>query len=163
MHKNVSGSAAGRTKKDLMKHFRNLRLKITIQTNLRTTNFLNLTLDLNSRKYFPYRKPNNMLSYVHRESNLPSIPKNIPATISRRISAAPAYNDALKASGYSGKSTFLQDQKEDGKATNAPSAQTKRQRSRKVIWFNPPYSKSVKTYIGKRFLKAIDKHFPKGS
>ena len=175
VHKNVSGSAAERTKKDLIKHFRSLGLKITIQTNLRTTNFLDLTLDLNSGKYFPYRKPNDMPSYVHRESNHPpSILKNIPAAISRRISdassdsdvfesAAPAYNDALKASGYSEKLTFLQDRKEDWKATNAPSAQTKRQRSRKVIWFNPPYSKSVKTCIGKRFLKAIDKHFPKGS
>ena len=43
VHKNVSGSAAERTKKYLNTHFRNLGLKITIQTNLRTTNVLDLT------------------------------------------------------------------------------------------------------------------------
>ena len=30
----------------------------------------------------------------------------------------------------------------------------------KIIWFNPPYSKSVKTNIGKIFLNLIKKHFP---
>ena len=39
----------------------------------------------------------------------------------------------------------------------------KRKRSRKIIYFNPPYSKSVKTNIGKIFLQLLDKHFPKGS
>ena len=31
----------------------------------------------------------------------------------------------------------------------------------KIIWFNPPYSKHVKTNIGKIFMKLISKHFPK--
>ena len=33
-------------------------------------------------------------------------------------------------------------------------------RKRKITWFNPPFCKSVKTNIGKRFLDLIDKHFP---
>ena len=28
------------------------------------------------------------------------------------------------------------------------------------MWFNPPYSKNVKTNIGRKFLTLIDKHFP---
>ena len=32
---------------------------------------------------------------------------------------------------------------------------------RKIIWFNPPYSKSVATNVGKHFLKLLEKHFPK--
>ena len=35
----------------------------------------------------------------------------------------------------------------------------KRNRSRNVIWFNPPFSQSVKTNIGSKFLNLIDKHF----
>ena len=35
-----------------------------------------------------------------------------------------------------------------------------RTRRRKIIWFNPPYSKSVKTNIGKNFLHLLVKHFP---
>ena len=37
-----------------------------------------------------------------------------------------------------------------------------RNRRRKIIWFNPPYSKNVETNIGKKFFSLIDKHFPKG-
>ena len=36
-----------------------------------------------------------------------------------------------------------------------------RKRDRKVIWYNPPYSKSVKTNVGAQFLKLIGKHFPR--
>ena len=32
-----------------------------------------------------------------------------------------------------------------------------------VVWFNPPYSQSVKTNIGKMFIKLVRKHFPKNS
>ena len=38
---------------------------------------------------------------------------------------------------------------------------TKRKRQRNISWFNPPYSKIVKTKIGKFFLQLIKKHFPK--
>ena len=38
----------------------------------------------------------------------------------------------------------------------------KKKRKRKVIWFNPPYSSTVKTNIGKLFLKVVKQHFPKG-
>ena len=32
-----------------------------------------------------------------------------------------------------------------------------------VVWFNPPYSQSVKTNIGTMFIKLVRKHFPKNS
>ena len=38
-----------------------------------------------------------------------------------------------------------------------------RNRNIDVLWFNPPYSKSIKTRIGAKFLKLIDKHFPKSN
>ena len=34
-----------------------------------------------------------------------------------------------------------------------------RKRKRNVTWFNPPYSATVKTNIGKKFLKLVDKCF----
>ena len=38
--------------------------------------------------------------------------------------------------------------------------QNKKKRKRNIIWFNLPYSKSVKTNIGRIFVKLISKHFP---
>jgi hypothetical protein len=37
---------------------------------------------------------------------------------------------------------------------------TRRNRQRNIIWFNPPFSKSVNTNIGREFLSLIDNHFP---
>ena len=38
--------------------------------------------------------------------------------------------------------------------------QNKTKRKENIIWFNPPYSKSVKTNIGRIFIKLISTHFP---
>ena len=172
IHRTTSGRAAEKMKQDLIKHFATLGLKITIQTNLRTVNFLDMTLDLLCGKHFPYRKPNDTPSYIHKSSNHPPpILRNIPAAISRRITdtssdeaafqqAAPIYNTALRASGYSETITFLTERKE---SSSRPGITRKNHRPRKVIWFNPPFSKNVKSPIGKQFLRLVSKHFPPGS
>ena len=171
VHKGTTRSEAERIKNDLTKRFSDLGLKITISTNLLATDFLDLTLNLPSGTYQPYRKPNDVPTYVHWQSNHPpSILKNIPAAVSRRITdtssdqrtfntAAPLYNNALKASGYGEHISFLSERKEGTATAKNP----KRKRTRCVIWFNPPYSKSVKTRVGHRFLQLVRKHFPKGS
>ena len=35
-----------------------------------------------------------------------------------------------------------------------------RSRKRKIIWYNPPYSKNVSINVGQSFLKIIDEEFP---
>ena len=71
--------------------------------------------------------------------------------------AKPVYQDALEESGHATTLQFA--------GTNGASATTKRsekrKRGRKIIWFTPPFSKSVKKNIGKKFLSLIRKHFPK--
>ena len=38
---------------------------------------------------------------------------------------------------------------------------TRRNRNRRVTWFNPPYSQNAKKDIGKPFINLVRKHFPK--
>ena len=64
--------------------------------------------------------------------------------------AKPLYEKALKESGYT---TSLE--------YKSPHKSNSRNRNRKIIWFNPPFSQNVKTNIGKVFIKLIKKHFPK--
>ena len=64
--------------------------------------------------------------------------------------AAPYYNNALKASGYKEKITYVH------KPINR-----KRSRKRQIIWFNPPFSKNVKTNVAKKFLTIVDRCFPR--
>jgi hypothetical protein len=44
--------------------------------------------------------------------------------------------------------------------TQDASQRTRRNSQRNIIWFYPPFSKSVNTNIGREFLSLIDKHFP---
>ena len=125
-------------------------------------NFLDVTLNLNSGHYAPYNKPGNTPLYVHASSNHPpNIINNIPKMINTRLShissneevfqqAAPTYQDALHRSGYTHKLTY---------APAPKTAPTGSKRQRRVIWFNPPYSKTVETNVGRLFLKLIDREF----
>ena len=61
------------------------------------------------------------------------------------------YQDALEASGYDFELNY------NPPAQNQPK---KRCRHRRITWFNPPFSVSVKTKIGEKILEAIDKCFP---
>ena len=77
--KNISGSKADKIKKDITKIFKKIGLRITIQANLKVVNFLDITLNLNNGKYYPYRKPNDKRVYIHKQSNHPpNIIKNRP-------------------------------------------------------------------------------------
>ena len=132
-------------------------MKITITTNLKTVNFLDVTFNLCTGKYQPYKKPNDTPTYINVNSNHPpNIIKALPNNISKRISnissdkatfnVAPSYNNVLSASGYKVNLTYQQDL--------TPS---KKVRQIKIIWFNPPYSMNVETNIGKNFLNLIVK------
>ena len=68
-----------RIKKDLCKIFRENNLKITIEANMTTVNFSDVTLDLKSGKHWPHIKPGNIPAYVDVKSNHPpTVLKNIP-------------------------------------------------------------------------------------
>ena len=87
--------------------FKDLGLDITIETNISTVDFLDVSLDLNTGLHKPYRKPIEKLTYIHKHSCHPPITfKNLVMNISKRISrlssnkdiferAAPYYDNAL--------------------------------------------------------------------
>ena len=55
LFKRTSGPQAERKRKEIIKHFKNHGLAITIQSNLHIVNFLDVTLNLTDGSYFPYR------------------------------------------------------------------------------------------------------------
>ena len=138
-------------------------LKITSCANQKIVQFLDVTLDLASESYKPYIKPGDRPLYVNKESNHPpAVVKNIPMAVNRRLSAissskeifdaaAPLYQAELNRAGYDHQLEF----------SEVSEKRNKRQRA--VIWFNPPYCMNLKTNVGQKFLRLIDKHFPKGS
>jgi len=162
----ANGPKLDRIRKKITAIFKKEGLKITIKTNLVEVDFLDVTLNLDSGKYFPFRKPNDTPLYINRQSNHPpTIIDQLPGMINRRLSdiscnkeefdkAKGIYGTALNDSGYDHQLEFTD--------TNDTLPRANRKRSRKIIWFNPPYSSNVTTNIGKSFLRLIDKHFPRG-
>ena len=84
---NLNARASDRKRKDVTETFKNLGLKVTIEANLKTVNFLDVTLDLGNESYKPYRKPNDNSLYINASSNHPPrILKQLSKNISKRIS-----------------------------------------------------------------------------
>ena len=160
----TSGPETDRIRKKIEKLFKDYNLHITTELGLIQTEFLDVTFNLKSGKYWPYRKPNDQPLYINAGSNhLPMIKKQLPSMLSKRLSelsynheefekAATPYNTAIKTSGY-----------HEGLAYNDHTTDTharRRNRKRNIVRFNPPFSESVKNNIGKEFLKLVDKQFP---
>ena len=84
----ISRPASDKISKDMIKTFQdNSGLKITITTNLKTANLLDVTFNLCTGKYQPLNKPNDTLTYINVNSNhLPNIIKALPNSISQQIS-----------------------------------------------------------------------------
>ena len=116
---------------------------------------IDVTFSLHTGKYFPYRKPNNDPLYINIHSKHPStIKKELPNMINKRLSELSCdKNEFDKAKGIYEKALNESDFNTKLSYQNEPSE--RKNRNRKIIWFNPPYNESVKTNIGKHFLKLV--------
>ena len=106
---------------------------------------------------------NQDLRYVDRGSNHPKqVFKHIPKGIEHRLSnnsnkeiferSKQEYEEALKDGGYRIKLEYR-----DREGSNR---QKRRNRPRKIIWFNPPYNMEVVNNLGKEFFKLLKRNFP---
>ena len=166
--RNASGPQSERTRKDITWEFKKQGLNISISTNLKICNFLNITLNLTDGTHYPYRKLNSETLYIDTNSNhLPTIIKHLPAAIGRWISdissskelfnkAKPHYESALKQSGHE-KLIYI----ERKKPVTHTVQNSHMNRQTNMIWFNLPYSMNIQTNIGREFLNLVSKHFLK--
>ena len=162
----VRGS--NRTVEKMTQTMRNIfgenELKITVEANLHETDFLDINMNLRNHEHRPFRKENSTPLYINAGSNHPrTILNEIPNMVERRLSELSKtkkifdeekvdYEKALKEAGHRNNLEYRKHEKKK-----------KRKRARNPIYFNPPFSLNVRTNIGKKFLKIVDKHFPKGS
>ena len=138
-------------------------LKVTGEANKKIVNFLDCTLNLTTGSHRAFTKPNTTLLYINTLSNHPpSILKNIPLEVNRRLcrlsssreeflAVVTPYQEALDKAGYTHQLAY-----EEPAATKA----SRKARTRRVTWFNPPYSQSISTNIGQKFLSLLDTCFP---
>ena len=163
----LSGPQIERKKTNIVEVYKMCGLSIIVTTNITSVDFLDVTFNLNTESYQPFRKPNNKSKYIGTSSNhFPQVLKQLPKSIEEKLSEISStkeifdnskhlYEKALQESGFKEKLYYQQ------KDVNANSNRNKKKRQRKIIWLNPPFSKSVKTNLGKEFSKLLKRHFPK--
>ena len=71
------------------------------------------------------------------------------SVISIPVKSKDLYNNALAESGFEHKITFQKQQNTSTVTNNT------KNRKRKIIWSNPPFSLNVSTNIGKKILQRI--------
>ena len=71
------------------------------------------------------------------------------------MEAIPPYQAELERCGFAHKLEYRPGNTQE-------TEKKKRTRTRKITWFNPPYSMDVETNVGKQFLDLLDQHFPPG-
>ena len=161
--RNENVQKTDRIRKEVIKIFKEIGFEIEIKTNLKVVDILNITFSLSSDIFKPYRKPNDNFS---TSANHPlQIIKQLPTLTVKRLfknslsivifnSAKVEYENALENSGYhSIKLNYTQIRE------NKP----KHNRSRNIIWFNPPYSQNIMSNVAKRFLNLLHRHFSKSN
>ena len=83
-----SGPEIEQKRKQIIQIFKSCGLNITVKTNLKTVDFLDVRLDLTNNKYQPYRKPNSETVHINNHSNhSPNILKELPKAINKQITS----------------------------------------------------------------------------
>ena len=146
---------SGRTSERLIKPklnavFNSERLNITIDPASQVIDYLDVKFNLKNHTHEPYRKPYEIPSYIHVNSNHPKhIIRHVPKMIEQILSSLSSnkeifernkatYQKALNDSGYKYELQYQE-----------PKHKKRRKRSRRAKYFNPPFCKSVSTNIVK--------------
>jgi len=151
-------------KKSICKIFQQHNLKFTIEANKKVVNYLDINFDISKRTRKPHVKPNSKIVYVNSKSNHPPhIIRNIPQAINNRLSnlssneevfsqTTKIHQEALTKSGYTHSLTL--------KPTHTTS-RPKRGGRQNITWYNPPFSESITSNLGKQCFKILDEEIPR--
>ena len=140
--KSIDGHHADKIRKEFHHLFEVNELSLETECNLKTVNYLDITLDLNTGTYKPYRKPNDEKLYIHAKPNHPeNILKQLPISIKTSLSklssnpeifheASKHYQNILNQSGYDYKLQYKPPNNENENRSKSP-----KNRKRNILWF----------------------------
>ena len=131
---------------------------------MKKMDFLDFEMCLNTGTVRPWRKPGSKISYIntssaHPKANIRALPNMIQTRLSELSSSAKEfeeivapYKEELKAAGY--KENNLEYKEKSG---------GKKNRKRKIMYYNPPYNPCVQTNVTRIFNSLLEKYFKKGT
>ena len=149
--------------KNIFKIFKNIGFAINAETSPKILDFFDITFKLNDGTYRPYKKPNDLLLYINISSHhLLQIINQLPKIINEHLSRNSSNDEVFNSSKYHYKKALRDNGYNDFefKFNKTSNKHKKRNWQRKIIWFNPPFSRVVPTNVGKRFFQLLRHHSP---
>ena len=140
--------------------FRKYGLKIEISMNDTRANYLDVTMDIREGSFEPFIKPKSKLKYVYSQSHhwdliLKRIPQGVEDRLNR-ISSSRAKFEGMKTQFQHALIGSKYNYELKWKEKNTREEKTRR-RKKPVTWFNPPWSKIIKTNVGREYIKLVRK------
>ena len=84
--RNMNARGIDKIRKIIIKMFKDVGFHFEIKTNLKQVEFLDITLNLITGLYTPYKKPNDNFLYINTSSNHPSqVIKQLTNSINKRL------------------------------------------------------------------------------
>ena len=148
-------------KKEICRVFNHNGLRITIEANKQTINFLDITFNLKktptspSQSLTPHYKTSTARATTHQPPQITYPPASTKDCHSFHLTKHPSTEQKKKKHSTNADTSILY-------TTNQPRLTTgKTGNGTTYSGTTPPFSKNVSTNIGHRFLALVDKHFPK--
>ena len=136
----------------------------TFICNLKIVNYLDATFNLNNGTFYPteslqttlYISTLNPTTLLTSPSSYPT-----PSTVESQTFPAMKTNSTKLRLLMTTPSNPVDTRQAFPTTNTEKNDRPSRNRKRNIIWYNPPFNSSVKTNIGKTFLKLVSKHFPR--
>merc|ERR1712240_18009 len=133
-----SPRTAENTAKTLHKIFNKWGFKITIETGLIQTDFLDIELNLPNKTYIPFRKPYSDILNVNKQSNYPNqVLKQLSITINERLNNLPSNQESFNRIKHNNQSALKSANHKFNLTYQNPYKTIKKQRKRKKYLFQP--------------------------
>ena len=109
--RNMNAREIDKIRKIIIKMFKDVGFQLEIKTNLKQVEFLDVTFNLITSFYTPYKKPNDNLLYINTSSDHPPPVIKLTNSINKRLcensaneqvfnTVKPVYENALHKNGY---------------------------------------------------------------
>ena len=147
--RNISGQQAEKHQKIIQKIFKDKGSETIIKCNLKVVDYLDETLNLNDGRYQPSHKANQETTYIHVGSDHPrQIIKKILRSIEKRLSHLSSAKEIIEKSKDHYEQRLLRCRYKEKNNTEENKKVNQKPQKHNILWFNPPYSKSVKANVG---------------
>ena len=149
--KNINGHRSGKIRQEFHQLFKESGLSLETKCNLNIVNYLDITLDLNTGTYKPYRKTNDEILYNYAKSNHPAnIINQLPISIGNRLSNLSSNSGIFHEASKHYQNILNQSDMITNFNRSENKSKSSKNSKRNIVWFSCPFQKKSSTTSSKQ-------------